>query len=820
MSAPGDRRDDTAPATGLVETPGDHGFPPGTPIGRYVLRERLGAGGMGVVYAAEDPKLGRSVALKLLRPDASGREDAQRQLLREAQTLARLAHPNVVSVHDIGEIEEHVFVAMELVKGGTLAQWLAAERSLPEVLGVFVQAGRGLAAAHALGIVHRDSKPDNVLVGDDGRVRVVDFGIALLAPQAAGPQAASHGEVSAEAPAEQGQTTAPPVTRTNARAGSRTGTPRYMAPEHRRDGTTDVRSDQYSYCVALREAVSGHGGRPPRWLEQAIERGLATVPEERHASMDALLDVLASEPRRRRRLARTAATAAAAIGLLAAGAVWGSVRNRATPAPLCRGAEAKLAGAWDDGRKASIEKAFLATAKPFSPAAWRGVQATLDAYTREWVAQRTDACEATRVRGEQSDQLLGLRMACLDERLTAMSALTTVFASADEGVVAHAFSAVQALPRLAPCADGKGLMTKGKPAEDAETAAKVAALATRLAQVKALDDAGKYRDALALAEPLAAEAEGTGDRRLQAASLYMQGSLLGRTGDLTAAEQALRRAASAADAAGDDATRVQAWGALLFYVAGQQGKFDQIPALREQATAALTRLGANDEVEAELQGDLGAALLAAGKLDEAREVDEKADALEVRVFGKGSWQESIALENLGIACAVSGKSDQAIELETRALAIDEAQLGPEHPFVASAENTIAGALNDKGDIPLAEQHARRAVEIAEGSVSDEDLSRFVFDLGEIFTAEHKLADALTSYQRALALASKAHREDDPVLWEFLVRIGDTHRALGDPASAASYLKRALAIPGAGEQPDAARVTKELAEMQAKAKGKR
>jgi hypothetical protein len=132
-----------------------------------------------------------------------------------------------------------------------------------------------------------------------------------------------------------------------------------------------------------------------------------------------------------------------------------------------------------------------------------------------------------------------------------MSALTAVFASADEGVVAHAFSAAQALPRLAPCADGKGLMTKGKPAGDAETDAKVAALTTRLAQVKALDDAGKYRDALSLVGPIAAEAEGTGDRGVQATSLYMQGSLLGRTGDLAAAEQALRRAASVADAAGD-----------------------------------------------------------------------------------------------------------------------------------------------------------------------------------------------------------------------------------------------------------------------------
>ena len=173
---------ETTPATGLASTPGDYGFAVGDPIGRYVVLERLGGGGMGVVYSAYDPKLDRRVALKLLRPDVSGNGDAQKRLLREGQTLARLAHPNVVNVHDLGEFEGRVFVNMEFVKGSTLTEWLHARaRSWREIVDVFVQAGRGLAAAHAVGIVHRDFKPDNVLVGDDGRVRVADFGIALLA---------------------------------------------------------------------------------------------------------------------------------------------------------------------------------------------------------------------------------------------------------------------------------------------------------------------------------------------------------------------------------------------------------------------------------------------------------------------------------------------------------------------------------------------------------------------------------------------------------------------------------------------------------------
>ena len=819
--------DETAPATGLAETPGDYGFPPGTTVGRYVLGERLGAGGMGVVYSAHDSKLDREVALKLLRPDASGNGEAHRQLVREAQTLARLAHPNVVNVHDIGEFEGRFYVDMELVKGSTLAQWLTASgRTWQEVLGVFVQAGRGLAAAHAVGIVHRDFKPDNVLVGADDRVRVADFGIALLGPQLArvpGEPAGDVDEDEAE-PAEEGPTTASPVVRSHSGSVARTGTPAYMAPEQRRDGTADARSDQYSYCVALHEAMfgqrprvkartsspPGRGLEPPAWLEQAIARGLSIDPEGRHPSLDALLDVLVSEPRRRTRRRQAAAMGAAAIALLAAGVGWGSVRNRSSAPPLCKGAESKLAGIWDAGRHQALERAFLATAKPFSPDAWRGARETLDAYSHEWVTTRTEACEATRVRGEQSDQILGLRMACLDERLAAMSALTDIFAHADGDVVAHAFGATQALPRLASCSAPKWLLARVRPPADPPTAAKVADLRARLARAKALDDSGKYAEALDLARVLADEAAQTSDGAVQATALYTLGSLLGRTGDLSGAEQTLRRAASAADAAGDDAMRVRAWGGLLFYAAGEAGKFDLIPTFREEAQAALARLGGDDDVEANYTEDLGAAMMSAGKLAEAREADEKAAALEARTFGKGSWQEAIALMNLGMAHAAAGEGEEAIGFVQRALAIDEVQLGAAHPFIAAAENTIAGALMEENKPALAEPHARRAVAIADGTVGEQELARYLYDLGEVLAAEGKLDDALASYQRALAIVARGHSGDEPLLRSYLVGVGETYVGLGSPASAVTYLEQALAIPSDGDEGGQARAQFALA----------
>src|SRR3954453_18295126 len=155
-------------------------LPRGSAVGRYVVLERIGSGGMGVVYAAYDPELDRKVALKLLRPDRAGAVgEAALRLQREAQAIARLSDPHVVAVYDAGTLGEQVFVAMEFVEGRTLREWLKAEpRSWSEILKAFLAAGRGLAAAHDAGLVHRDFKPDNVLLGGDGRVKVADFGLA------------------------------------------------------------------------------------------------------------------------------------------------------------------------------------------------------------------------------------------------------------------------------------------------------------------------------------------------------------------------------------------------------------------------------------------------------------------------------------------------------------------------------------------------------------------------------------------------------------------------------------------------------------------
>jgi predicted Ser/Thr protein kinase len=306
---------------------------PGAAVGRYRIKETLGAGGMGVVYRATDPELGRDVAIKLLRGDRAGDEE-ERRLIREGQALARVSHPNVIAVHDVGTHDGRVFVAMELVDGASLRDWLAQRRSIADVLAVLAAAGRGLAAAHAAGLVHRDFKPDNVLVGRDGRVRVTDFGLARR-ERAPGPV------TSGQIPLRDNQGVDLVLTREGALVGS----PAYMAPEQLAGDHVDARSDQFGFCVTLYEAL--YGTRPfdgknlfeleenvmkgktvpppagravPASLRAIAMRGISVRPGDRFASMD---HVIAALGRSRARGLRVIAAIAAALALAAGVGLFG-----------------------------------------------------------------------------------------------------------------------------------------------------------------------------------------------------------------------------------------------------------------------------------------------------------------------------------------------------------------------------------------------------------------------------------------------------------------------------------------------------------------
>ncbi|MFL6293562.1 MAG: serine/threonine-protein kinase, partial [Thermoanaerobaculia bacterium] len=309
----------------------------GTVVGRYLILDWVGEGGMGVVYAAHDPELDRKVALKLLRPDRTGAaaEEHRLRLQREAQAIARLSHPNVVAVYDAGTLGEQVFVAMEFVEGKTLRQWLSeGARPWEEIVKVFAAAGQGLAAAHDAGLVHRDFKPDNVLMGQDGRIKVADFGLAR-----------PMGELAGDAPPESGSGSGGLLASPLTQWGMVLGTPVYMAPEQLRGVAADARSDQFSFCVSLYEALYGErpfpggnpreiaeavtrgsvreepqGSRVPARLRALLLRGLSRDPELRFSSMEELLHELGRDPSARRKK-----WLAAAAVFLVAGALFGGL---------------------------------------------------------------------------------------------------------------------------------------------------------------------------------------------------------------------------------------------------------------------------------------------------------------------------------------------------------------------------------------------------------------------------------------------------------------------------------------------------------------
>jgi serine/threonine protein kinase len=290
----------------------------GATMGRYELRRVVGTGGMGVVFEALDPELARPVAVKVLRAQSGGGDDdAAARLRRESRSMAQLTHPNVIRVYDVGVAHGHAFVAMELVVGTTLTGWLAAAAREPaEILGVFAQAGLGLAAAHAIGLVHRDFKPGNVMVADDGRVLVTDFGLARAAREQAEEEGAPEGM------------RVPIVASTITLPGQFVGTPAYMAPEQYAGGAIDARTDQFSFCVALWRALYGvapfagdaidqlAAAAEAGWIEAppagvaervaptvraALERGLRGDPTKRFPTMTELLAALQPVPSTRRR---------------------------------------------------------------------------------------------------------------------------------------------------------------------------------------------------------------------------------------------------------------------------------------------------------------------------------------------------------------------------------------------------------------------------------------------------------------------------------------------------------------------------------------
>jgi serine/threonine-protein kinase len=340
----------------------------GTSVGRYLLLDMLGEGGMGVVYKAYDPELGRPVALKLLRTGQGTPSRFRDRLLREAQALAQLQHPNVIAVHDVGTFDDQVFIAMEFVEGRTVRAWLKERRrTRREILDVFLAAGEGLASAHKAGLIHRDFKPENLMLGEDGRVRVLDFGLARAANTQTFEEGSVDGTPVSLPPPERSESTSddlrpsqrmthPLLESRLTHAGAIVGTPAFMAPEQRGEGEVGEAADQFSFCVSLywslydafpfdrlENAVDGEVAEPPagatvpRWLRQVLVRGLRGRPADRYPSMGALLEALRADPvEALRRRVRGALGVIAVLALLSAAWAGGLAYRARSAAQLAQ----------------------------------------------------------------------------------------------------------------------------------------------------------------------------------------------------------------------------------------------------------------------------------------------------------------------------------------------------------------------------------------------------------------------------------------------------------------------------------------------------
>ncbi|HVS02444.1 MAG TPA: tetratricopeptide repeat protein, partial [Thermoanaerobaculia bacterium] len=779
----------------------------GDVLGRYVVLEALGRGGMGEVYAAYDPELDRRVAVKLLRT-ATGTAADQARLLREGQAMARLAHPNVVAVYDVGALHRRVFVAMELVAGGDLRAWLAAApRSRAEILAVFAAAGRGLAAAHRAGLVHRDFKPENVLVADDGRVKVADFGLARTSSGAtAEPPPSARDELAG------GGLLATPLTR----HGALLGTPGYLAPELFAGGGADARSDQFSFCVALWEALCGSrpfpgvrarelcaamaAGAPPErahsqalppWLRRVLLRGLAVDPSARFPSMEALLAALAADPARRRQ--RWLRTAAAAVGV--AGAITGVAAWQWQQGEVCQGAGERLLGAWDPARSHAVRSAFLATGEPYAAASWRAVQGTLDRFAASWAAMRTAACEATHVHGEQSADLLDRRVACLDQRRAELAALVEVFTTADRQVVEGAAQAAHALTPLESCADTAALLDAAPPPRDPAGRQQLARFQRRLGRSHALYTAGRYGAAAEAADAALATAAELDWGPAAAAAHNARGAAHMALGDGAVAEEALRAAAWAAIAGHDDRQAVQAVSNLVELLGHHQARPEASEVWGELGAALVGRSGSPPDLRASLLQARGTVALTAGRYQQAAQLLGGLAALQERALAPDDPARAETLTALAAVALARGEQGEALELMRRSLELRRRAFGNDHPRVAASLNNLGAALVGSGAHDEALATFAEALAIKERLLGRDhpDVGTSVNNLGEVLRLVGRPAEAVPLFERALAVWSAALGEDHPWVAEALDGRGAALRDLGRYSAAAADHRRALAL---------------------------
>ncbi len=789
-------------------------------VGRYTVLGPIGSGGMGSVVRAHDPELQREVALKLLRAERMGDANTRSRLVQEARAMARLSHPNVAMVFEVGEVDGHLFVAMELIDGRDLRAWMD-ERARPwaTVLELFTQAGQGLVAAHAKGLIHRDFKPDNVVVDDEGRARVVDFGLAR--EQTAAPTEPEPEPDAVEAfPSDK----AADLTTT----GTLLGTPAYMSPEQWKGEAVDARSDQFSFCVSLWEALFGErpfagndmgtlmvavteGNRRPEpstvavpgRVLRALRRGLSPDPAERWPDMSALL--VALRPRRRGGwLAAAGVTVALATGAAVAAGVLGS---EGSASEACRDQADRLADIWDSPTRERAAEGMRAAGLPFAEDVWRSASTRLDRYAAEWVSHAEASCASALTNTEDARARHTRQQRCLEDARTLLGQLGDDLATADEAMVTDAAHASTRLPDLGACADDRRLMAWADDADagrdatvqqvrDALMRARhvLAMFDTRhvaedleITLAAALDDATEARDAAARVghDPLHAEAS------------LVRGRLLLKAGDKPEAEKALVAATERAEAAGDALTRVRARIYLVYVIGNDRDRSEEAITIGEQALAQLDGLGPRPLLRGRLFGNLATAVARDRSPDHPRAIELHRQAIEVLTseLGEDHPQLIYAHLNLGRALSFAKQLPQA-EAELRAaLQRAEQVLGQDHPSTARIWGTLGLTLKLLERLPESEQALRRSLELHERSLGPQHqlVASGLYNLATALRQAGRHAEAAEHLRRGIEIRRRVLGKNQNGLIPWLFALGDSEVSDGQYAAARDTLREALTL---------------------------
>jgi tetratricopeptide (TPR) repeat protein/predicted Ser/Thr protein kinase len=701
----------------------------GSSLGRYLILEQVGAGGMGVVYSAYDAELDRRVALKVLRQ--RGGENQRPRLVQEARAMARLNHPNVAAIYGVEAAEDQLFVTMEFIVGETVRTWSErSPRTLAQILDVFLQAGRALEAAHHAGLVHRDFKPDNMMVRPDGRVSVLDFGLARATGTSVAAQA-----VGLESPDS-----------TLTQTGTVVGTLRYMPPEQRLGLPTDARADQFAFCVSLHETLYGAPpGSPskrnpavPAALKRALEQGMAQDAAERHRDLHALLVQLERARAPARRLLWTLSVVLPLVAL-AGGVLW----LQRSAAAACAGGAEELAQVWNPSLAARLEQAF-------ADDRGAGVRRSLDAYQTEWLGAHRQACEATRVNRVQSEDLLDRRMLCLSTRKAALGAVAALLAERGASVQSSAVM-LSGLPRISDCADARGLLETVPPPSDPGVRARLEQTRQALARVRGLMDLFRVDDALAPSLEVLQAAEQIGYPPLLAEALLARWNVLRSRGAPIEADALARRAVLAAKEGRDSKLEALAWAALADNLALMLRRMEEADWFYRVAEVSLRQVPESDLLEANRLRSYGQARSIAGDLSTS--ID--------------AFQKSIALYEKHRPLPLTGP-------------------------LTTAHRRLSESLVKAHRYEEAEAEIRKAVDLAEhDAAGSSQLDRCFIQLGDVLRFRGKDAEARVALERGLALARKSSNTFS--LSVAIQSLGSLERALGNLEASITWFQQSVSL---------------------------